>query len=234
MSTDIINNTNRNRAIAVTLIVVVFLTLGIGQHITSNKQSNSQGSLVITQLPSYSFPGQVQTAPDFTLPSITGQNYTFSSDAGKIRLVDFFYTKCPGNQGCALITQNMAFIYDKLKQNNQLNQVKLISIDFDYINDTMTNLQAYAANYTQDTTNWQFLLGNAAQTNKTTSEWGFYYQVNNATATTTTMNSGPKEPYIHTLMVYFIDQTGHWRYSAFGNTWTPNDAYTVISWLLTH
>ena len=41
---------------------------------------------------------EMESPPDFTLPSITGENYTYSSDHGLVRLVSFMHNcfSCPG------------------------------------------------------------------------------------------------------------------------------------------
>lgn len=237
MSNDLVSVIWKKQVIAIGAMVIIIGSLMVFSYFQNNNSSQSEFNF--NNLPTYPFPGNVSVAPDFTLPNINGQNYTFSADAGKIRLVDFFYTKCQGNLGCSLASQKLFFVYSKLKENNQLDKVRIISIDFDYINDTMSSLRTYANTYTQDTTNWQFLLGNETQTKKTTSEWGFYYAINNVTANVTTtslqLNHGDAahpDPYVHSLIIYFIDQSGHWRYAALGDYWTVTDAYAVITALL--
>ena len=173
--------------------------------------------------------------PDFTLPSVNGNNYTFYNDTGKIRVVTFFYTKCPGTQGCALVSQLMFQLYSRVLQNaTMVESVRFLSIDFDYINDTMQDLITYASSYTQNTTQWNFLLGNENQTLNVTKSWNFDFSVNNSTNSTLSLSHGDgtePEPYTHSLIVYFVDQNNNLRYYVLGNDWDVQTAFEAIQYM---
>ncbi|MFV2016137.1 MAG: SCO family protein, partial [Candidatus Heimdallarchaeota archaeon] len=119
-------------------------------------------------------------ATDFTLTNSNNESYNFSQDP-RIKVVSFFYTKCPDGADCEAdrITLRMAQLFAKVRQNNYLNNVRFLSIDFDYTNDMVADLGPYAKKYTEDTENWQFLIGNKTEIDNLTSEWNYYVVINN-------------------------------------------------------
>ena len=89
-----------------------------------DSESPTRDEDIITNLPFY---GNVS---DFTLTNSNNQSYTYSQDLGKIRIVNFFYTKCPGDEGCSLLTLQMWVVYSKIRDSNNLDKVNFVSIDF--------------------------------------------------------------------------------------------------------
>ncbi len=172
-------------------------------------------------------------APDFTLPSIDGSNYTFSSDTGKIRIVTFIATKCSETDSCLLTTQNMASLMQQLKIQNISDNVKFVTVDFDTVNDTMEDLQNFAQTYSQSTTEWQFLLGEANQTSIITELWGYYYQPHDIDHTAVNQGTIDKhEPWSQSYITYVVDQNGNFRYDLIGNFWEVSFAFEIIEFLV--
>jgi cytochrome oxidase Cu insertion factor (SCO1/SenC/PrrC family) len=182
--------------------------------------------------PNLPFYGKVT---DFTLTNSNNESYTFSQDDGKIRVVNFFYTKCPGDEGCSLITLKLTELFSEVRQHNYLDKIKFLSIDFDYINDTVADLGEYANKYTTDTENWQFLIGNKTEIDNVTDEWNYYFAINNGTSSLG-LNHGDEvhgvDPYDHTLTIYVIDQNGNIRKFLLGTAWEIENAFNSLEFLI--
>lgn len=172
---------------------------------------------------------------DFTLTNSNNESYSFSDDSTKIKVVNFFYTKCPGNEGCALVTLRISQLFAKVRQSDYLDQIRFLSIDFDYINDTVADLDPYAKLYTSDTENWQFLIGNKTEIDTLTDEWGYYFAINNQTSTLK-LNHGDEihdlDPYDHSFVIYIVDQNSNIRKFLLGASWDINDAFLGLEQLV--
>ena len=164
------------------------------------------------------------TPSDFTLPSIDGSDYTFSSDSGKIRVVSFIYTDC--QMGCAVITSQMAEVRTALNRSSflglraNLDDVKFITIDFDYVNDSMSELQLYANRFSSDLSTWQFVMGDKAQTDATAIDWNFSFNY-----------SAKMQMYIHPFILYIVDGEGNVRRIFLGLDWETEVVVETINFL---
>ena len=87
---------------------------------------------------------------------LDSQKEEFSSGdlEGKIWLVNFFFTNCPGI--CPLMTSKIAKIHREFEAEQNL---KIVSITLDPMRDGPTALRAYAEKYKADTSRWHFLTG---------------------------------------------------------------------------
>lgn len=185
-----------------------------------------------------------EKAGDFTLPSVDGKDYTLSSDSGKVIVLTFMYTRC--QMGCATISANMASVRNKLVDEGLMSQVKFVSINFDYNYSTMDDLIKYGKVYSNNTDQWQFVMGDESQTNKTMDVFDFPHFVDegvNMTMTNEmnmTMNMGPSLS--HAFLVYLIDQDGNLRnnpnivgnekWYLTGKEWKSDDLYLPVHYLL--
>ncbi len=177
-------------------------------------------------------------APEFTLPSFDGTNYSLSDDLGKVVVLTFLFTRC--QMGCALISSNMATVRDILVDNNQMDQVKFITIDFDYKYDEMSDLVEYANIYSDSSAQWQFLLGDQNQTDEVVDDYDFYYEEEGINMTLNGVDLGPS--YVHLFAVYLIDPLGRLRtdplynggvkFYVGGIDWKPDELYYPIDFLL--
>ena len=69
-------------------------------------------------------------ATDFTATNVDGKPVSFNSLDGKIRLVTFFYTHCPGP--CPLVAFRLEQIQDQLKKEGVLgSKVAIVSVTLD-------------------------------------------------------------------------------------------------------
>jgi protein SCO1/2 len=99
-------------------------------------------------------------APSFVLTDQEGKFFDSSALRGKIVVLDFIYTSCPGV--CPLFTANFAELQRWLKP-EQKSVVFLVSITTDPEIDSPKILKAYAQRYKADFSNWAFLTGTKAQ-----------------------------------------------------------------------
>ncbi len=164
----------KRKKIASAFLVVILGSLLIYSVIP---EENGDPQTSIRDLPYY------DKVTDFTLTNSNNETYTFSDDNDRIKVVNFFYTKCPGDEGCALVTLRISQLFAKVRQNNYLGKIRFLSIDFDYINDTVADLDPYANRYTSDNENWQFLIGNKTEIDTLTDESKYHFAVNNQPST---------------------------------------------------
>ena len=97
-------NLQINNRILSSIILTILITSLIGISLYQNYSENQ-----VNDLPVYNQINQ------FTLPSITGENFTYVPNENPVMIVSFMYTKCPGDSGCSLITQNMDILEDRLE-----------------------------------------------------------------------------------------------------------------------
>lgn len=218
-------NLRRKKIASVILITIVSSLLVFSALPADNDKPNN----LQQDLPYY---GKVT---DFTLTNSNNDTYTLSQDSSKIKVVNFFYTKCPGDEGCSLVTLKISQLFAKVRQNDYLDKIRFISIDFDYINDTQSDLDPYAKLYTADTDNWQFLIGNKTEIDTLTTEWGYYFQENNQSSVLN-LNHGDEihnpDPYDHSFVVYIVDQDSNIRKFLLGSSWDINEAFLGLEQLL--
>jgi protein SCO1/2 len=166
----------------------------------------------------------IMTPGDFTLPSIDGSDYTFSTDSGKIRVLSFIYTDC--QMGCGVVTANMAKVRNALNRSSMLglranlNDVKFVTIDFDYENDSMSDLQDYANKFSSDLSMWQFVMGDKTQTDEIAQNWNFSFNY-----------SSMMQMYIHPFVLYIVDGEGLVRRMFLGLDWETEEVVETINFL---
>lgn len=98
-----------------------------------------------------------QVAP-FRFTTSDGREVSERDFAGKVWVVDFFFTTCSGP--CPRISAQMRELQDELKDTD----VRLVSISVDPSADTPTALADYAARIGADPARWWFLTGDEAAT----------------------------------------------------------------------
>ncbi|MBX7152654.1 SCO family protein [bacterium] len=92
------------------------------------------------------------TAFEFT--ERNGQTFTTDNLKGKINIVDFIFTRCPGP--CPIMTGKMATMYRRYANDPR---IQFISISVDPANDSLSVLRAYAEKYGVSDNRWAFLRG---------------------------------------------------------------------------
>jgi protein SCO1/2 len=103
------------------------------------------------KLPNY---GKV---PHFTMTDSRGQVFDSASLAGKVWLVDFIYTNCPGP--CPRMTSQMHGLQKQLANDAD---VRLVSISVDPDHDTPPVLNEFAHRFGGPADDWLFLTGRPA------------------------------------------------------------------------
>jgi len=102
-------------------------------------------------------------ASDLRLTNQLGEQVSLNTDLkGKILVIDFFFTSCPGP--CPMLTKNMqllqmSFKQDKRKEARLDTFVQFISITIDPARDSFQTLRKYADRYGANHDHWWFLTG---------------------------------------------------------------------------
>jgi len=92
--------------------------------------------------------------PHFALTDSEGHPFDSNELKGKVWIVDFIYTTCPGP--CPRMTSQMHKLSEKLKGDNG---IRLVSISVDPQHDTPPVLDAYAHRFGGPAPNWVLLTG---------------------------------------------------------------------------
>jgi len=140
-----------------------------------------------------SFPEPVP-APDFTLIDQDGNPVQLSSLRGKVVLLDFIYTSCPGP--CPLLSRKFSQ-FQKTLGERVGKEVVLLSITVDPQHDTPAVLKEYARRYQADTTGWKFLTGSTQAIVTVAYQYGADYY------------GEPGKEINHLVATYVIDQAGN-------------------------
>ena len=96
----------------------------------------------------------IGTVPDFHFTTQDGKTLSRADMLGKVWVVDFFFTRCPGP--CPVMSSRMAEISKELKK---AQDVRLVSVTIDPEHDTPAVLSAYADRLNADPNRWIFLTG---------------------------------------------------------------------------
>ena len=140
-----------------------------------------------------SFPESVP-APDFTLIDQDGNPVQLSSLRGKVVLLDFIYTSCPGP--CPLLSRKFSQ-FQKTLGERVGREVVLLSITVDPQHDTPAVLKEYAHRYQADTAGWKFLTGSTQAIVTVAYQYGADYY------------GEPGKEINHLVATYVIDQAGN-------------------------
>ncbi len=92
--------------------------------------------------------------PDFHFTTQDGKTLSRADLLGKVWVVDFFFTRCPGP--CPLMSSRMAEISREL---TKAEDARLVSISIDPEHDTPEVLTEYATRFQVDPKRWIFLTG---------------------------------------------------------------------------
>ncbi|NML21964.1 SCO family protein [Pseudoflavitalea sp. G-6-1-2] len=105
-----------------------------------------------TELP---FPGPPDHEPGaFSFVNQYGQTITQKDVAGKVTVVEYFFTTCPGI--CKVMNKNLGVVYETFKDRKD---VCILSHTVNPENDTVQVLNAYAQKMHAEGPVWQFLTG---------------------------------------------------------------------------
>jgi protein SCO1/2 len=116
----------------------------------------------------------IQSAPEFTLTTQTGDTFRSADLKGKVLLVGFIFTTCNGT--CPATTHRMAQVQEQLQARGLLkdDRVHFVSITLDPARDTPDALQRYMKLYDLSGKHWSFLTGSAKDVEKVHAAWGMW------------------------------------------------------------
>jgi protein SCO1/2 len=158
-------------------------------------------------------------AANFTLTDQDGQSLTLSDLSGKIILLDFIFTRCPGP--CPLLSLKFSQLQQKL--GDRLGkEIVLISVTIDPRHDTPEVLKEYARRYQANLSGWKFLTGSTKDIVLTTAAYGAEYQAN---------QDGIVD---HRLLACLIDREGNVVQEFTGTNYTVDDLLKAIERLHEH
>jgi protein SCO1/2 len=149
-------------------------TLAPGQAVDFQLEFTGKAYRVVAATPSAGAPGHAgheggatldavaprgDPAPAFRLTDQDDQPLALEDLRGKVVLLDFIYTTCPGP--CPILTGLHVDVQRHLDPSLR-ERIRFVSISLDPRNDTPAALREYARKRGADTTGWSFLTGPAA------------------------------------------------------------------------
>ena len=123
---------------------------------------------------------------EFQMSESSGEPFTRSSLQGRVWIVSFMFTRCPGR--CPALNLKIQMLQKSINS-----RVGLLSISVDPTYDTPERLDLYARNYAQEKGRWFFLTGDKAELDKVLSYCNF------GTA---------DDPNLHGMKIVLIDTEG--------------------------
>lgn len=142
-------------------------------------------------------PGEHHTVLDFSLVNQNGDTVTRNDFAGKIVVVDFFFTTCKGI--CPLMNTQMQRIYDEFKGNDS---VLFLSHTVNPENDSVPVMRAHAQQFGADAKQWHFVTGDRKQ---------IYMLARKSYLVTDSEGDGSTEDFVHSEKFVLLDGDGHIR-----------------------
>jgi protein SCO1 len=139
------------------------------------------------------------TVPPFSFIDQFGRTITDADVAGKIRVVDFFFTRC--TTICPRMSVQMQQLQLKLND-KAFDDVVFLSHTVDPEHDTPEVLEGYARKLQADTARWKFLTGSAPD----------IYRMGNAGYLLSALeDSADVERFVHDSRFVLVDKDGHIR-----------------------
>ncbi|MCL6548332.1 MAG: SCO family protein [Alicyclobacillus sp.] len=162
----------------------------------------------------------VGQAAGFEATNVDGRTISFDGLNGKIRLVTFFYTHCPGP--CPLTAYRLEQVQDAMEQKGLFGKkVAIVSITLDPEHDDLTAIRKWADHYRPDYRGWYFLRPSPAKLPAILKAWGI------------AKKPVPGTVYIsHTIVTELVDQNGNIRAVYPGDNPSPQQMEKDINSLL--
>jgi protein SCO1/2 len=152
-------------------------------------------------------------APDFTLTDQDEQSLTLSGLRGKVVVIDFIFTHCPGP--CPMLSLKFSQLQQQLSDRLG-KEVVLLSVTIDPRRDTPEVLKAYAQRYQANLTGWKFLTGTTRDILMVATAYGADYQAS---------TEGVVD---HRLLTCIIDQAGTVVKEFAGANYTTTDLMAEV------
>jgi len=167
----------------ITFLVAIALIAGAGKLFRGSERRGYDETSVIGVVPEFRFTTQ------------EGKTLTRQDLLGKVWVIVFFFTRCPGP--CPMMSSRFAEISKELKKGKD---VRLVSLSIDPEHDTPEVLKEYAKRFGADPDRWIFLTGPKNEVEEFTTK-GMLQALSNA---------DPTAP-VHSTRFLVIDRQGRIR-----------------------
>jgi protein SCO1/2 len=137
---------------------------------------------------------ELKRLPDFALTERSGKSVRLQDLRGKVLLVDFIYSECPGP--CPMISSRFSALQPMVLQNPD---TLLVSVTLNPSRDTPEVLRQYADRFHASPDRWLFLTGDKSKVNDL---------VTNGFMLTVLDSNDPKQPIIHSTKIALVDKRG--------------------------
>ncbi|PSL49559.1 protein SCO1/2 [Chitinophaga niastensis] len=135
---------------------------------------------------------------DFEMTNQLGQKVSLKDMEGKVLLIDFFFTSCPGI--CPTLTKNLRKIQSAYLKNDTLLQI--LSFSVDPVRDSVEKLRKYAYDYQVNPDNWWLLTGDKKE---------IYDLARHEFFVSVTEGDGGPDDFVHTEKLVLIDKNRNIR-----------------------
>ncbi len=147
------------------------------------------------------------TVGPFSFVNQDGKTITEQDVAGKIRVVEYFFTTCKGI--CPKMNENMNKVYEEFRGNKN---VVILSHTVDPRKDTVEALKAYSLRFDADPAQWIFLTGDKKELYDI-ARYGYLVSASEDTATVDIQSD-----FIHTNYFALVDGHGRIRSKYYDGT----------------
>lgn len=141
-----------------------------------------------------------QKVEPFSFINQDGKTITEKEVAGKVYVVEYFFTTCKGI--CPKMNENMNLVYRAYKGNKDF---MILSHSVDPVHDTVAAMKVYSQRFEADPNQWMFLTGDK----KKLYEMARYSYLISAQDDTTGVSVD--QDFIHDNHFVLVDRTGHLR-----------------------
>lgn len=137
---------------------------------------------------------ELKQVPDFALTERSGKTVHLADLRGKVLLVDFIYSECPGP--CPMISSRFSALQPLVLQNRD---TLMISVTLNPSRDTPEVLRRYAERFQASNDRWLFLTGDKTKVRALVTD-GFML--------TLLDSNDPTQPIIHSTKIALVDKRG--------------------------
>jgi protein SCO1/2 len=167
--------------------------------------------------------GAVPKTPHILMPGETVEDAALIDEQGKPRpftgfkghrvALTFIYTRCPLPEFCPLMDRHFATVQKTIAGEQELRDVRLVSVTLDPEFDTPAVLSRHAAQLQADPAVWTFLTGDPAAVTRFALQFGIFTERDLGTGANLT----------HNLRTAVVDADGRIVNVHSGRDWTPAD-----------
>lgn len=137
---------------------------------------------------------RLKAVPPFQLIERSGRSVTLADLKGKVLLIDFIYSECPGP--CPMVTSRLSKLQPELLKDPN---VMMVSITLNPARDTSEVLKQYAERFHASPDRWLFLTGEKSSVRDL---------VVNGFMLTVLDQADPTQPIIHSVKLALVDKNG--------------------------